>query len=341
MRPRWPDLTDRQGGQPFLGTAERVQDRLNLPRLVGRCPGPEPVGHALHGRGGGGPGQRHVQLGVVRQPGTLPGRRVPAGNRRRERQVRSTAIGTETMTASPLTSSWSVRTGHRRGRVHGGSQRTGPAQPSTASRSRAASPMASCWLPPATRHDGLRSNPALTSASAPAGRWRVTPCVTSIRDTYAARAAGDRTSRRPPQPGTYPAGPGGRRRHELGAPRHRRMRRRRPAARLPLVIGHGRVGEPQPELAGHRAHEVVSVQHELGAALDDGARVTGHQFLRPHPAADPVPRLQDHHLVTGRATGPRPSAPRTRPRPPPPARSHLVIPGHGSGRPEPARRAQA
>src|SRR6185437_15105915 len=48
----------------------------------------------------------------------------------------------------------------------------------------------------------------------------------------------------------------------------------------------------------HGPHEVVSVQHELGAPLDDGPRVTGHQFLRPHPAADPVPRLQDHGLMT-------------------------------------------
>jgi hypothetical protein len=39
----------RQGGQAFLGTAERMQDRLDLAGPVGRCPGPEPVGHALHG----------------------------------------------------------------------------------------------------------------------------------------------------------------------------------------------------------------------------------------------------------------------------------------------------
>jgi hypothetical protein len=39
-------------------------------------------------------------------------------------------------------------------------------------------------------------------------------------------------------------------------------------------------------------------EHELGAALDYGARITRHQFLRPHPAADPVPRLQHDHLVT-------------------------------------------
>jgi hypothetical protein len=53
-----------------------------------------------------------------------------------------------------------------------------------------------------------------------------------------------------------------------------------------------------PSSPGYRPHEVVSVQHELGAPLDDGPRVTGHQFLRPHPAADPVPRLQDHDLMT-------------------------------------------
>jgi hypothetical protein len=76
------------------------------------------------------------------------------------------------------------------------------------------------------------------------------------------------------------------------------VRGRRPAARLPLVVGHGHLRELQAELTGQRPHQVVSVQHELGAALDHGARVTGHQFLRPHPAANPVPRLEHHHLVT-------------------------------------------
>jgi hypothetical protein len=56
---------------------------------------------------------------------------------------------------------------------------------------------------------------------------------------------------------------------------------------------------PQRRRAGRqRPHQVVSVQHELGAALDHGPRVTRHQLLRPHAAADPVPGLQHHHLVT-------------------------------------------
>ena len=48
-RPPGRPIGYAQSGQAFLGTAECMQDRLDLAGPVGRCPGPEPVGHALHG----------------------------------------------------------------------------------------------------------------------------------------------------------------------------------------------------------------------------------------------------------------------------------------------------
>ena len=55
--------------------------------------------------------------------------------------------------------------------------------------------------------------------------------------------------------------------------------------------------KPSPD--HHRPHHVVAAQHELAAPLDDTARVTRSQFLRPDAAAHTVPRLQNDHLVAG------------------------------------------
>ena len=98
-------------------------------------------------------------------------------------------MGTARMTASPLTSpssvssrtcSWSCST--RRTAL-----RSRTAVPRRPARCRATS-----WLPPATRQHGRRVNPPVTSVTAAAARSVAgTPWVTSIRDTYAARAAGE------------------------------------------------------------------------------------------------------------------------------------------------------
>ena len=48
----------------------------------------------------------------------------------------------------------------------------------------------------------------------------------------------------------------------------------------------------QAQLARHRSHEVVSVQHELAAALNNSAPVAGHQLLRPHRSRDPTCSLR-------------------------------------------------
>ena len=101
---------------------------------------------------------------------------------------RSTAIGTAMTAASPVTvpvavlrctPCWSCCTA-----------RTGLAS-RTAEPSRRARPVATCWLPPATRQLGRPPNPAVASSATAAESWSaLIPEVVSIRAMYAARAAG-------------------------------------------------------------------------------------------------------------------------------------------------------
>jgi hypothetical protein len=93
------------------------------------------------------------------------------------------------MTASPLTSPSSVST---RTPSWSCSTERAALRSRTDAPSRPASPWATSWLPPATRQHGRRPNPAVGSMTAAAARDpAATPWVTSIRDTYAARAAGE------------------------------------------------------------------------------------------------------------------------------------------------------
>jgi hypothetical protein len=96
-----------------------------------------------------------VQLDVVRQAGTLPGRPVCPGNLRYERQGPQDGHGTARITASPRTSPSSVssRTCSRSYSTDRIALRSRTDVPRRPARCRATS-----WLPPATRQDGRRVN---------------------------------------------------------------------------------------------------------------------------------------------------------------------------------------
>jgi hypothetical protein len=69
------------------------------------------------------------------------------------------------------------------------------------------------------------------------------------------------------------------------------------AARFTFVVGHHCVREFQAEAGQRFAHDVVAVQDELGTPLDHRPRIAGYEFLRPHPATDPVACLQHDYLT--------------------------------------------
>ena len=208
---------------------------------------------------------------------------------------RSTAIGTAMTAASPVTvpsavlrctPRWSCCTA-----------RTGLAS-RTAAPSRRARPVATCWLPPATRQLGRQPNPAVASSATAAASWPALSPGRCLHPRQVGRQGGGLACPARGHLGEGGSRGGGRRPGHPGrALAHLCCADRPAAARLTLVVGHDRAREFQAEFGHHLAQHVVAVQHELGASLDDGPRIAGYELLRPHPAADPVAGLEHDNLA--------------------------------------------
>src|SRR5215472_14033309 len=205
------------------------------------------------------------------------------------------------MTASAVTSSSSVstRTPDASCSIILAGQRSLSAVPS-----RSAKRVASCWLPPATppARPGLETGGHIGERG---GRQNVGGY--SVRRGDAGYVGVEGGTRERPQRGlAQQVGqrggcPGRRRRGSdgLGASSHVGRCRRGTPARFSRIVRHRGACKLKTELGELGAHHVVAVEHELGAALYDGAFIARKQLLRPHPAANPVSRLKHNRPLTG------------------------------------------